>query len=413
MIISDLHIHSRFSRACSKDITIKNLEKWARIKGINLLGSGDFTHQSWYDEIIKETKEDENGILRTETGFPFIWQTEISLMYTQGGKGRRVHFVILAPNKDAVDQITEVLGKKGRLDYDGRPIFGFSAIELVEMMQKISSEIEIIPAHIYTSWFGILGSKSGFDSFEECFQDKVKNIHAFETGISSDPLMNWRVSSLDKFSIVSFSDSHSFWPWRLGREATIFDCDLNYKNIIKCIRDKKGISTIEVQPAYGKYHFDGHKNCNVSFSPEESKKHNNLCPICKKPLTIGVEHRVEELADRPFGYKPKDAAPYKTIIPLSDLISLTTKKAVSTQVVWAEYNKLVNEKSEFDILLNTPLEELKKHVSIELAGLILRNRIGKIQVKPGYDGVYGVPLLKETEVKKETLEPTQKSLTEF
>lgn len=412
MIISDLHIHSRFSRACSNQITIKNLEKWARIKGINLLGTSDFTHKRWYDEIVKETKEDESGILRTKTGFPFLWQTEISLMYSQGGKGRRIHFVILAPNKEITEQITDWLKTKGRIDYDGRPIFGFSSPELVEKLMEISKDIEIIPAHAWTSWFGILGSKSGFNSFEECFQDQVKNIHALETGMSSDPPMNWRVSSLDKFSVVSFSDSHSFWPWRLGREATIFDCALTYKNIINCIRNKKGISTIEVQAEYGKYHYDGHRICNVVFSPKESKRYNNICPVCKQPLTIGVEHRVEELADRPEGYEPRDAMPFKRIIPLSELIAVIMNKAISTQTVWNEYRKLVDSKTEFEILLNTPLEELKKYVSTELAELIIKNREGKIKIKPGYDGVYG-KLVKPGEKVDIKFKKEQKSLGDF
>jgi len=412
-IISDLHIHSRFSRACSNQITIKNLEKYARIKGVNLLGTGDFTHKKWYDEIIKETKEDENGILRTDTGFPFIWQTEISLMYTQGGKGRRIHFVILAPNKGAVDQITEALGKKGRLDYDGRPIFGFSAIELVEMMQKISDKIEIIPAHIWTSFFGILGSKSGFNSFEECFQDKVKYIHALETGMSSNPSMNWRVSSLDKFAIVSFSDSHSFWPWRLGREATIFDCDLIYENIINCIRNKKGISTIEVNPAYGKYHFDGHRLCNVCFNPIESKQNNNICPKCHKELTIGVLNRVEQLADRPENYIPKNAPSFKSVVPLHELIGASySTKLLASKTVWDVYNKLmIIFKNEFNILLDAKKSDLEKVVPEQLAELIMLNRENKLKINPGYDGTYG-ELIDIDKVKTKTPRP-QKSLSEF
>ena len=412
-IISDLHIHSRFSRACSNQITIKNLEKYARIKGVNLLGTGDFTHKKWYDEIIKETKEDENGILRTDTGFPFIWQTEISLMYTQGGKGRRIHFVILAPNKGAVDQITEALGKKGRLDYDGRPIFGFSAIELVEMMQKISDKIEIIPAHIWTSFFGILGSKSGFNSFEECFQDKVKYIHALETGMSSNPSMNWRVSSLDKFAIVSFSDSHSFWPWRLGREATIFDCDLIYENIINCIRNKKGISTIEVNPAYGKYHFDGHRLCNVCFNPIESKQNNNICPKCHKELTIGVLNRVEQLADRPENYIPKNAPSFKSVVPLHELIGASySTKLLASKTVWDVYNKLmIIFKNEFNILLDAKKSDLEKVVPEQLAELIMLNRENKLKINPGYDGTYG-ELIDIDKVKTKNPKP-QKSLSEF
>lgn len=404
MIIADLHIHSRYSRACSTQINIENLEKYARIKGINLLGTGDFTHPSWYKELKEKLKE-EDSILKTKNNFNFIWQTEISLIYTQGDKGRRVHLVVLAPDSKAVDQIISYLGKKGRLDYDGRPIFKIPCPEFTEEMKKIDERIEIIPAHIWTPWFSVFGSNSGFNSLKDCFQDQVKNIHAIETGLSSDPAMNWRISGLDGKAIVSFSDMHSFWPWRMGREATIFDIEPTYNNLIKAIRNKKIKETIEVDPAYGKYHYDGHRACNIVFSPQESKKHNNICPVCKNKLTIGVENRVEELADRPVGFKPENAIPFKSIIPLSELISLTTKKAIATQAVWNEYYKLVDGKSEFDILLNTPLEELKKRVSMELAELIMRNRNGKIKVKPGYDGVYGVPLLSD--------EGSQKSLSEF
>jgi len=288
MIFADLHIHSRYSRATSKNLSIKNLEKWARIKGLNLLGTGDFTHPEWLKELKNELKEDE-GILKTESGFNFILQTEISLMYSQDGKGRRIHLLILAPSFEIIDQINSYLGKKGRVDYDGRPIFNIPCYELVENLMSISKDIEIIPAHCWTPYFGIFGSITGFGSMDDAFKDKVKYIHAFETGLSSDPEMNWRLSALDKFSILSFSDSHSFWPWRLGREATVFDLKkISYKDLIYSIRNKKIEFTIETNPAYGKYHFDGHRLCNYSCSPEESIKNNNICPVCKKPLTIGV-----------------------------------------------------------------------------------------------------------------------------
>ena len=327
------------------------------------------------------------------------------MIYTQGDKGRRVHLVVLAPDSKAVDQITSYLGKKGRLDYDGRPIFKIPCPEFTEEMKKIDERIEIIPAHIWTPWFSVFGSNSGFNSLKDCFQDQVKNIHAIETGLSSDPEMNWRISELDSKAIVSFSDMHSFWPWRIGREVTVFDTKPTYDNLIKAIRNKKIKETIDVDPAYGKYHYDGHRACNIVFSPKESKNHNNICPVCKNKLTIGVENRVEELADRPAGFKPENAVPFKRIIPLSELISLTTKKAIATQAVWNEYHKLADGKSEFDVLLNAPLEELKQKVSMELAELIIRNREGKIKVKPGYDGVYGIPLLSD--------EGSQKSLAEF
>ena len=315
MIIADLHIHSRHSRACSKSINIDNLEKYAKIKGLNVLGTGDFTHPKWIQEIKEKLKEDENGILRSKTGFPFIWQTEISLMYSQGGR-RSVHYVVLSPNKESSDKITETLGKRGRLDYDGRPIFGINSVEFVDMLKNIDEKIEIIPAHCMTSWFGIFGSKSGFDSLKECFQEKANKIYAVETGISADPAMLWRLK--ENVNLVSFSDMHSYWPFRLGREATLFDFkELTYNNIIKAIRTGEGLKgTIEVNPNYGKYHIDGHRNCDFYCDYKESRKLNKICPKCNKEMTIGVEYRVEELAKEEKGFKPRNAKEYYELIPL-------------------------------------------------------------------------------------------------
>lgn len=391
--MADLHIHSRFSRATSHELNIPNLEKWAKIKGISLLGTGDFTHPLWLQELKDHLREDGTGILKTMNGFPFILQGEISLMYTQDSKGRRIHIIFFAPNFDTVEQINSYLSRKGRLDYDGRPIFGLTLPEVTEALKEISDDIEIIPAHIWTPWFGLLGSKSGFNSFEEAFQDQVKHIHALETGLSSDPIMNWRLSKLDRFTITSFSDLHSFWPWRLGREATLFDIKkLTYKNIIKAIRKKEGYQgTIEVNPAYGKYHFDGHRFCNFSCSPKEAiEKHKNICPVCHKPLTIGVEHRVEELADRPENYRPKGAVPFKTLLPLHEILSKIFNLPMSSKKVWQEYNRLIDAfKNEFNILLNVSAEEFRKITTDKIAITIIKNREEKIKVKPGFDGEYG------------------------
>lgn len=391
-IISDLHLHGRYSRACSKSLSIANLETYAKLKGINLLGTADFTHPKWIEEINNNLTEDDNGILRTKNGFPFIWSTEISLMYSQGGKGRKVHHVVLAPSGDVVKQITEALLKRGRIDYDGRPIFGMSSIEFVDMIMGISKDCEIIPAHIWTPWFGILGSKSGFDSIEECFQEKSRYIHAVETGLSSDPEMNWRLSKLDKYNLVSFSDSHSFWPWRLGREATIFDFkELAYKNLINALRTGKGLTeTIEVDPNYGKYHFDGHRNCNVCLSPEESSRHKNICPVCKKELTIGVLNRVGRLADRDFGIKPKSSKPFRKLLPLAELISAALNSSLASKKVIESVFRLIKKYGdEFKILLEIDLDILKEDVDDKLAKLILMNRNGEIKINPGYDGEYG------------------------
>ncbi len=401
-IIADLHIHSRFSRATSKQINIENLERYARIKGLDLLGTGDFQHPLWFKELNE--LEERDGILYTKTSFPFLWQTEISLMYTEGGKGRRIHYVLLAPNKEVVKQIISFLSSKGRLDYDGRPIFGFSSIELVDEMMKIDRTIEIIPAHVWTPWFGIFGSKSGFNSLKEAFQEKEKEIHAIETGMSSDPEMNWHLSQLNNKTIVSFSDSHSFWPWRIGREATIFNLkkeNLTYKKIIEQIRNNEIIGTIETHPEYGKYHYDGHRLCNFSCSPKKTKELNSICPVCKKPLTIGVENRVEELTDQ----KPeqhKNRKPYYKLLPLHELISLAKSSPLSSKKTWSIYNKLIEKfGNEFNILLSVSEEDLLKELEKEqlIANLIIKNRENKIKVKPGYDGTYGTPILSEIQKK--------------
>jgi uncharacterized protein (TIGR00375 family) len=410
-LITDLHIHGRFSRACSKNLDFANLEKYARIKGIHLMGTGDFSHPKWGKEIRTDLEEKEKGIYRTKTGFPFLLTNEISLMYSQGGKGRRVHLVLFAPNLDVVDQITDYLKSLGRIDYDGRPIFGKSVMEVTESLKAISRDIEIIPAHAWTPWFGILGSKGGFDSMEEAFGDQVKHIHALETGLSSDPPMNWRVSSLDKFSLLSFSDLHSYWPWRIGREATIFDLKkLNYANLIKSIRSKKGLEgTIEVEPAYGKYHWDGHRKCGVVLNPKQTKKAKGICPKCKRALTIGVEYRVEEMADRKEGFVLKGGKKFWKLLPLSELISAVYDVGVGSKTVEGVYNKLIKKfENEFDILLNVEKNKLVD-ANEKLADVIIKNREGKIKVEPGYDGVYG----KLKDIEKIKVRNRQKGLGDF
>jgi len=396
-IIADLQVHSKHARATSKNLSIDNLEKYGRVKGLDLIGTGDFQHPLHRKEIDDKLTEDDKGILRTKDGFAFLWQTEISFMYTQGGKGRAIHLVVLAPNRKAADAITEYLGSKGRLDYDGRPIFGMSCKDFVKDVKEIDDKIEIIPAHCMTPWFGLFGSKKGFDSLEECFEEQVKHIYAVESGMSADPAMLWRFK--ENVNIVSFSDAHSFWPWRLGREATIFEIpELSYDNIIKAIRTGDGlVSTIETPPEYGKYHYDGHRNCNFSSSPKETKKLKGICPKCGKPLIIGVDYRVEELAKEPEGYKPKNAKKFYLLLPLHELVSLHLNSSLSSKKTWDLYNILVKDfKNEFDILLEVSGEEMRsKNIDEKLVDLILRNRQGKIRVKPGYDGTYGEVLLEE------------------
>ncbi|UCD07948.1 MAG: DNA helicase UvrD [Candidatus Aenigmatarchaeota archaeon] len=394
--------------------------KYAKIKGLNLLGTGDFTHPLWLKELKENLKEDGSGILKTEDGFPFILQAEIANIYTQGGRGRRIHNIVLAPSFEIVEQINSELSKRGRLDYDGRPIFGFSCIDLIEMMMGIDRDIEIIPAHAWTPWFSIFGSKSGFDSVEECFGDKSKFIHALETGLSSDPAMNWRLSGLDKYALVSNSDSHSFWPWRIGREANVFEMErVEYSEFIKIIREndpKKFLYTIEVDPSYGKYHLDGHRECGVCMEPKNSIKANSICPVCKKPLTIGVLHRVEELADRPEGFRPENTVPYKSLIPLSETISsVLGVDQLYSKKIWDVYNKLIRGfGSEFNVLLKVPGSELKKIVNEGVADSIIKVRDSKIKIQPGFDGVYGKAVFGDkAEVKLNKSVKKQKSIVDF
>jgi uncharacterized protein (TIGR00375 family) len=401
--ISDLHLHSRFSRACSKDLTIKNLEKYAKVKGVSLLGTGDYTHPKWIEELKAELHEDGSGILHTESGFPFILTTEISLIYSQGGRGRKIHNVVLAKSFEVVEQITALLKRFGRVDYDGRPIFGIKCPDFTEMLMQIDRDIEIIPAHIWTPWFSLFGSNSGFDTVKECFADQTDHIHALETGLSSNPAMNWRLSQLDRYSLVSFSDLHSYWPWRIGREATVFDLkSLTYDNIIKALRTKDGLArTIEVDPSYGKYHYDGHRACNIKYSPQESISHKNICPVCKRPLTIGVEHRVEELADadRPMGFRPRDAVPFSHLLPLSDIISGAEGTPVASKKTWKTYYDLISRfGSEMNVLLNAKEEELVKVAPEKVCEFIIKSRNQEVIVSPGYDGVYGIPQISGLEV---------------
>jgi uncharacterized protein (TIGR00375 family) len=410
--ISDLQIHSSYSRATSKNITFENLEKFAKLKGLNLLGTGDFQHPKQFEAINKNLEEDENGILWSKTKFPFLLQTEISLIYTQNGKGQRIHHLIFSPNKEVAKQIIDSLSKKGRLDYDGRPIFGFNSIELVDMMISISKDIEIIPAHIWTPHFSLMGEYNQLKKVEDCFGDRTRYIHALETGMSSNPADNWRLSILDKFQLVSFSDAHSMWPYRLGREATIFDFDnLSYKNLLKGVRTGDGLkSTIETPTFYGKYHFSGHRGCSVVVSPKESLKLNQICSKCGKKFVIGVGDRIESLADREEGYKRENFRPFVSLVPLQELISACYNKSLMSKFIWQVYNKLILRfENEFNILLKANEKELLKIVDKKLVDIILLNREGKLKIQPGYDGVYGKIILNEEEIIKKQ----QKSLTEF
>lgn len=397
--IVDFHIHSRYSRATSKDMNIASLDAWARIKGIHVLGTGDFTHPLWFKELKENLEPAEPGLYRlknSQSQTRFLLTAEISSIYSKGGKTRRIHTLVFAPSFEIVDTINANLGWIGNLKSDGRPILGLDAKELAKIAFNASPECLVIPAHAWTPWFSIFGSKSGFDSIEECFEEYTKYIYAIETGLSSDPAMNWRISKLDKIALISNSDSHS--PSRIGREANIFDTELSYKGIAEAIKErseavdgpKKFVSTVEFFPEEGRYHYDGHRNCGVCLAPEQSKKHNNICPKCGRPLTLGVVYRVGELADRAFGQKPPTAPPFKNLIPLDQIIGDALELGVSSKGVQKEYDLLISKiGNEFKILLDATEEDLRSATLPKIAQGIMKVRQGKVNIEPGYDGEYG------------------------
>lgn len=389
-IIADFHIHSKYSRATSKDMEIPTLSKWAKIKGINLLGTGDSTHPEWEKEIKIYLKEKNDGIYEYD-GTNFIISGEVALIFSQGGKTRRVHICLLIKTIEDMEKINKILSKYSDLGIDGRPILPLSCSEFVKIVKDISPHTFIYPAHAWTPWFGIFGSETGFDTLEEAFQDELENIYAIETGLSSDPPMNHLVSKLDNFALLSNSDAHS--PSNIGREANVFDCELKYDDIVDAIKKKdrnRFLFTIEFFPEEGKYHFDGHRNCGVSLSPEESIKLKNICPVCKKPLTLGVLHRVYELKDRD-NFNEKEFIPYKNLVPLMEIISQAFQKNKSTKQVEDEYMKIVQKfGNEMNVLLFLPLNELSGRIDDRVYKLIKNMREGKVKKKPGFDGEYGV-----------------------
>jgi len=391
---------------------VEILAQWAKKKGIALLGTGDFTHPTYFAELRLKLEPLGNGLFKLKKGdqtVHYILTTEVSNIFTQNGKVRRIHSLIFAPSFEVVEGICSKLGNLGKLSSDGRPIFSFTAKELVKMILDISKDCLIIPAHAWTPWFSVFGANSGFNSIEECFEEMSPHIHAIETGLSSDPEMNWRLSALDSITLLSNSDAHS--PTRLGREANVFDCALDYQEITETIRKKdrkKLLFTIEFFPEEGKYHYDGHRQCGVVFSPSQTKANQYLCPNCRKKLTVGVLHRVEELADRPEGFLPKNAIPSIHLIPLEEVIAEALGVRVGTKTVESEYERLVERGgSEFRILLDATPDELASFVPSNILDGIIRMRQGKVSIVPGHDGVYGkitlFPEKKEVEEVKEQL----------
>ena len=405
-VIADLHIHSRFSRATSERMNLEEIARYAKIKGLSLVGTGDFTHPKWLHEIQETLAKDADtglyGVAKTpESPMRFMLTTEVCTIFDWQGQSKKVHHVILAPNMEVINQINGNLEEYGDLASDGRPILNMTATQLVENVMEISNENMVFPAHAWTPWFSIFGAFSGFDNIEDCYEDMTRHIHALETGLSSDPPMNWRLSKLDKFTLVSNSDCHSFWPWRIGREANVLELEqLTYKQVTDTIRSNDPARfkfTIETDPAYGKYHWTGHRNCNVSMSPKEAQKFNNICPVCRRKLTKGVEQRVEELADRPEGYKPIGKPGYKRLLPLSEIIATVLNVGEpSTQAVWKIYNALVGRVgNEYSVLLDASEETLNTVVDSQITNAILRVRAGSFAVVPGFDGVYGKLILGE------------------
>ena len=401
-MIADLHIHSRFSMATSKEGTPENLDFWARKKGISLIGTGDFTHPVWREELKERLVSEGNGLYRLRDAyvkeesrkFPgegtrFVVSGEISSIYKKNGKTRKVHNVILLPSLEAADAMAQRLEKIGNIHSDGRPILGLDSHDLLEMMLDVCPEGILIPAHIWTPHFSVLGAKSGFDSVEECFEELAPYIHALETGLSSDPAMNWRISKLDRYQLVSNSDAHS--PSKLGREANLLDIDCSYEGLYRAIQTGEGLEgTVEFFPEEGKYHFDGHRKCGVSLSPVEAERLGGICPVCGKKLTMGVDHRVEQLADRAEGFVKKDGKKYESLVPLPEVISACMGYSTASKKVQGCFEQMLQKLgTEFDILRNVPAEDIKSCAGERIAEGIENVRTGNVKRIPGYDGEYG------------------------
>jgi uncharacterized protein (TIGR00375 family) len=410
---ADLHIHSRFSRATSRDVSLESLWKWAQIKGISVLGTSDFTHPQWFNELKDKLHKESNNLFKlnkqNKVSSPpdscvsevfFMLTTEVSCIYVKNGRVRKIHSLIFVPDLAAASDLTRSLSKIGNLSSDGRPILGLDAKTLLKIALDISDEILFIPAHAWTPHFSVFGANSGFDSLEECFDELTPHIYAIETGLSSNPSMNWRLSLLDTITLISNSDAHS--PSKIGREANIFHTKISYKGILDAIKTKQGFAgTVEFFPEEGKYHYDGHRSCSVSLSPEETVRHNYLCPVCGKKVTIGVMHRVEKLADRKEGFHLSDAPPFYSIIPLQEIIAEIRRVGVNSKTVSTEYFRLIERLgNELRILMDLPLDEIECASSPLLKEAIRRMRSGNVHVAPGFDGEYGkIKIFEEGEKK--------------
>ena len=401
--IGDLHIHSRYSRATSKDCTPEHLDLWARRKGIHIVGTGDFTHPAWREELKEKLEPAEDGLYVLKDGYRikedpvpggkiprFVVTGEISSIYKKNGKTRKVHSLILLPGLEDAERISARLEQIGNIHSDGRPILGLDCRDLLEIVLELCPRAVYVPAHIWTPHFSMFGAFSGFDTVEECFEDLTSYIHAVETGLSSDPPMNWRVSALDRFQLISNSDAHS--PAKLGREANLFDIPLSYEGLYRAIQTGEGLGgTIEFFPEEGKYHMDGHRKCGLRLTPSETVKYNGKCPVCGRKITIGVSHRIGELADRPEGYAKPGAKPFERLMPLPEVIGASMGRGAAGVRVQREYRRLLAELGpEFEILRNIPPEDIRRAAGDRMAEGIQRLRNGQVECVPGFDGEYGV-----------------------
>ena len=402
MYIGDLHIHSHYSRATSRDCTPEYLELWARRKGIDILATGDFTHRAWREELKEKLIPWEDGlyILKEEHRMDrdsangsrvprFVVSGEISSIYKKNGKVRKVHSVILLPGLEEAELLSRKLEAMGNLHSDGRPILGLDCHDLLEIVLETCPKAIYIPAHIWTPHFSLFGAFSGFDSIEECFEDLTPYIHALETGLSSDPPMIWSWSALDRFQLISNSDAHS--PGKMGREANLLDIDLSYDGLYGALQRGEGLAgTIEFFPEEGKYHYDGHRKCGVCLSPEEAEKYSGICPVCGHRLTMGVAHRIGQLADRAEGYVLPGGKPYESLIPLLEVVAESMGYSVASKKAQKQYEEMVrNLGPEFQILRELPLEDISHGSNPLIAGGIRRMRAGMVERIPGFDGEYG------------------------
>ena len=393
---ADLHVHSSYAFSTSRDLNFDTLARWARIKGIDLLASADFTHPVWFRETAGKLRDTGDGLYEYG-GVRFVLGTEVSCIARQGGRHRRVHLLMFAPSLDTVERINDALASRGKLESDGRPTLHMRPRDLVATLMDLDPRCLVIPAHAWTPWFGVYGSKSGFDSLEECFGDTAGRIRAIETGLSSDPAMNWRVPELDDRSIVSFSDAHS--ARRLGRELTVFHGEPSYAGLVDAL-DNQGIEyTIEFFPEEGKYHHSGHRRCDVRRSPDEVAELGEACPVCGRRLTLGVMQRMEELARRDVAVRrgddglvrsPAERPPFRSMVSLAQILSEALGRGIQTKTVGAAYVKVIEAAgSELAALVSAPLADVERVAGERVAEGVGRVRRGEVAIEPGFDGLYG------------------------